>query len=242
MRVSLFIPCTVDVFMPDIGVAVSGLLKRLGCEVIYHKEQTCCGQAHFNAGRRKDTAKLARRFIRIFENDKNIVCPAGSCVYMVKKHYPELLKDDPAWLARAESIGKRVYELSEFIVTRLGVKDTQTRFNGRLAYHESCHLLRGLGVTGYAKELISNIKSARVVPLSGADSCCGFGGEFSNNYPEISEALVREKVNSFIASGADVIILSEPGCLLNIRGYLHRHHPDKKAMHIANLLASREEF
>lgn len=240
MRVSLFIPCTVDIFMPEIGAAAFGLLKRLGCEVIYHKEQTCCGQAHFNAGQRKDAARLARRFIGIFENDDNIVCPSGSCVYMVKKHYPELFADDVMWLDRASKLAAHVFELSEFIVSKLGINDTQTRFNGRLAYHESCHLLRGLGITGYAKELISNVKGSQIVPLAGADSCCGFGGEFSNNYPEISVALVHDKVTSFIASGADAIILSEPGCLLNIRGYLHRHHPDRKAMHIANLLASQE--
>ena len=240
MRVSLFIPCTVDVFMPDIGVDAYRLLKRLGCEVIYHKEQTCCGQVHFNSGHRKDAAKLAKRFIRIFENDENIVCPAGSCVYMVKKHYPELFKADPEWLERADKLGNRVFELSEFIVFRLGISDTGTSFNGKVTYHESCHLLRGLGVTGYAKKLISGVKGVQVVPLTGADSCCGFGGEFSNNYPEISEALVRDKTNSFIASGADVLLLSEPGCLLNVRGYLHRHHPDKKAMHIASFLAGRE--
>lgn len=240
MRVSLFIPCTVDIFMPETGVAAFRLLKRLGCEAIYHKEQTCCGQAHFNAGRRRDAAKLAKRFIGIFENDENIVCPAGSCVYMVKKHYPELFDDDIKWHDRTIKLGDRVFELSEFIVSRLGVNDTQTRFNGKVAYHESCHLLRGLGVTRYAKELISGVKDIQVVPLAGADSCCGFGGEFSNNYPEISAALVHDKVSSFITSGADVLLLSEPGCLLNIRGYLHRNHPDKKAMHIADFLASQE--
>ncbi len=240
MKVSLFIPCTVDVLMPDIGVAAFRLLKRLGCEVIYHKEQTCCGQVHFNSGHRKDAARLAKRFIRIFENDENIVCPAGSCVYMVKKHYPELFSMNPEWLERADKLGKRVFELSEFIVSRLGISDTGASFDGKAAYHESCHLLRGLGVTGYAKKLISGVKGVQVVPLTGADSCCGFGGEFSNNYPEISEARVRDKTNSFIASGADVLLLSEPGCLLNVRGYLHRHHPDKKAMHIASFLAGLE--
>jgi L-lactate dehydrogenase complex protein LldE len=240
MKVSLFIPCTVDVLMPDIGFDTYRLLKRLGCKVSYHKDQTCCGQVHFNSGHRKDAARLAKRFIRIFEDDENIVCPAGSCVYMVKKHYPDLFRDEPEWLGKAESIGKRVYELSEFIVARLGITETKAAFEGRVAYHESCHLLRGLGVTGYAKNLISSLQGTQVVPLTGADSCCGFGGEFSNNYPEISEALVRDKVGNFIASGADVLLLSEPGCLLNIRGYLNRHHPDKNAMHIANLLAGPE--
>ena len=122
------------------------------------------------------------------------------------------------------------------------INNTNTRFNGKVAYHESCHLLRGLGVTGYAKELISNVKDVQLVPLAGADSCCGFGGEFSNNYPEISAALLKDKVGSFIQSGADVLLLSEPGCLLNISGYLHRHHPDKKAMHIASFLAAQEAW
>ncbi len=241
MKVSLFIPCTVDVLLPEIGISSYRLLKRLGCEVVYHKEQTCCGQVHFNSGLRNDALKLAKRFIRIFENDENIVCPAGSCVYMVKKHYPELLGNDPEWFERADKVGKRVFELSEFIMSTLGVCETGTAFEGKAAYHESCHLLRGLGVTGYAKKLISGVKGLEVVPLTSADSCCGFGGEFSNNFPEISEALVRDKTDGFIASGADVLILSEPGCLLNISGYLHRHHPDKKAMHIASLLAGREE-
>lgn len=236
-KVSLFIPCIVDLFLPDIGEAVVRLLRKLGVSLVYHEGQTCCGQPAFHAGRTPEAVKLAKRFIELFENDETIVCPSGSCVVMVKKHYPELLSHDPLWAKKARAVADRVYELSEFIVDVMGVTDVGARFNGKVAYHESCQLTRELGVVEQPKSLIKAAKGTELVPLQAAAVCCGFGGHFSVNYSDISEALVKEKTGNYIASKADLLVVSEPGCFLNISGYLSRHHPDHKAMHIANFLA-----
>ncbi|MCG2751385.1 MAG: (Fe-S)-binding protein [Desulfobacteraceae bacterium] len=239
--VSMFIPCTVDLFLPEIGEATYFLLKGLGVTPIYHEEQTCCGQPAINAGFVKHARDVAKHFIEVFESDEAIVCPSGSCVCTVKYRYPELLCDEPAWLDRAEAIAARTYELTQYIVDVLGVEDCGVSFDGKIAYHESCHVLRGLGVSEQPKKLISNVKGAEFVPMQFAEGCCGFGGEFAINYPDISEAMVQEKCENYMESGADLLLLCEPGCLLNIGGYLRRNHPDKKVMHMAQFLASNAQ-
>ncbi|HPR55638.1 MAG TPA: (Fe-S)-binding protein [Deltaproteobacteria bacterium] len=237
MKVSLFIPCTVDLMMPEIGTDVFRLLKRLGMSPVYHRGQTCCGQPLFNAGYRDQAKRAAKHFIEVFGNDERVVSPAGSCVTMVKHHYPELLSDEPHWHSRAVELAGRILELSQFVVDTLGVTDVGASFEGKVTYHESCHILRGLGVSDQPKKLIASVKGVQYVEMNSATACCGFGGEFSVAYPEISEAMVKDKAGNFLSSGADVLLLSEPGCLLNIGGYLHRNHPGKKAMHLASFLA-----
>jgi L-lactate dehydrogenase complex protein LldE len=234
----MFIPCTVDLFLPDIGEATYTLLKRLGVHPVYPEEQTCCGQPAFNAGFVKQAREAAKHFIRVFENEEAIVSPSGSCVFTVKTHYPELLCDEPSWRDRAEALAARVFELTQYIVDILGKTDCGAAFEGKVAYHESCHVLRGLGVSEQPKKLISCVKGAEMVPMTFAEGCCGFGGEFALNFPDISEAMVQEKCENYLESGADLLLLCEPACLLNIGGYLSRNHPDKKVMHMAQFLAS----
>jgi len=235
--VSLFIPCTVDLFLPRIGEAVVSLLRRVGVSPIYHEEQTCCGQPAMNSGYQLEARRAAKHFISVFGEDEVVVSPSGSCVCTVKYHYPELLADEPQWRKRAEELASRVYELSQYLVDVLKLEDVGASFDGKVTYHESCHILRGLGVSAQPKKLIGAVKGAQMIPLDGADSCCGFGGEFANNFPDISGSMVKEKVENFLASGAEVLLLNEPGCLLNIGGYLHRNNPGKRIMHLASFLA-----
>jgi L-lactate dehydrogenase complex protein LldE len=237
-KVSLFIPCTVDLFLPHIGEDTVTLLRRLGIHPLYHEKQTCCGQPAMNAGYRQEAKKAAQHFINVFENDETIVSPSGSCICMVKFHYPELFADEPAWRRRAEELAPRMFELSQYLVDVLKVEDTGASFGGKVAYHESCHILRGLGVSEQPKKLIRAVKGAELVPLDAADACCGFGGEFANHYPEISESILKEKVENYLASQADVLLVCEPGCLLNIGGFLSRNHPGKKAMHLVSFLVN----
>jgi L-lactate dehydrogenase complex protein LldE len=237
-KVSLFIPCTVDLFLPHIGEAAVTLLRRLGIDPVYHEEQTCCGQPAMNSGYQREARKVARHFIKVFGEDEIIVSPSGSCVCMVKYHYPELLADEPEWRRRAEELAPRVYELSQYLVDVLKTEDLGASFAGRVAYHESCHVLRGLGISAQPKKLLSAVKGTQLVAMDAADSCCGFGGEFANDFPDISESMVKDKVESFLASGADLLVLNEPGCLLNIGGYLNRNHPGKKVIHLASFLAT----
>ena len=236
--VSMFIPCTVDLFLPEIGEAVYTLLKRVGVCPIYHEEQTCCGQPAINSGFLRQAVNVAKHFIEVFGNDEAVVSPSGSCVCTVKYRYPELLCDEPSWLRRAEELAARTYELTQYIVDVLGIEDFGASWDGKVAYHESCHVLRGLGVSDQPKKLISRVAGVEQVPMAFAEGCCGFGGEFSLNYPDISEAMVQEKCENYLESGADLLLLCEPGCLLNIGGYLSRHHPGRKVMHVAQFLAA----
>jgi L-lactate dehydrogenase complex protein LldE len=242
-KISLFIPCTVDLFLPHIGEATVTLLRRLGLNPIYHEEQTCCGQPAMNSGYQREARKAARHFIQVFGEDEIIVSPSGSCICMAKVHYPELFENEPEWRRRAEELAPRLFELTQYLVDVLRVEDVGASFAGKVAYHESCHILRGLGVSAQPKKLISAVKGTQLVPLTAAESCCGFGGEFANHFPDISESMVQDKVENFLASGADLLLLCEPGCLLNIGGFLSRNHPGKKAMHVASFLAGngREE-
>jgi L-lactate dehydrogenase complex protein LldE len=235
--ISLFIPCLVDLFLPEVGEASFLLLRHLGLSPVYNEEQTCCGQPAITGGYRKQAKEAAKHFIRVFGEDEAVVCPSGSCVHTVKYRYPELLEDEAEWLRRAEELAARVYELTQYVVDIARIEDVGAVFDGKVAYHESCQLSRGLGVSEQPKKLLRAVKGAELVPLNRAEVCCGFGGEFSNDYPEISEAMVSEKTQNYIASGADVLVAGDPGCLLNIGGYLSRHHPEKKVMHIASFLA-----
>ncbi len=236
-EVSLLIPCLVDLLLPEIGVHTLRLLRRLGVRPVYHREQTCCGQPAINAGYRKQARKAARHLIEVFEGDREIVSISGSCISTVKHRYPELFEGDPSWRARAEELASRLFELTEYIVEVLGTEDVGAAFEGKVAYHESCHILRALGISEQPKKLIRSARGTELVELKQADLCCGFGGEFANSFPRISEAMVKEKQDRYLESGADLLVLSEPGCLLNIGGYLSRHHPEKRAVHIASFLA-----
>jgi len=236
-NVSLFIPCTVDLFLPHIGEAAVTLLRRLGINPVYHEEQTCCGQPAINAGYQKEAQKAAKHFIKVFGDDEQVVSPSGSCVCTVKYHYPELFENEPEWRRRAEELAPRMFELSQYLVDVLKVEDVGASFAGKVTYHESCHILRGLGVSEQPKKLIKAVQGTQLVPLNAAESCCGFGGEFANNFPDISESMVKDKVENYLSSGADLLLLCEPGCLLNIGGFLSRNHPGKKAMHLASFLA-----
>jgi L-lactate dehydrogenase complex protein LldE len=210
--VSLFIPCIVDQWLPHIGTATAALLRRVGCRPFFRQEQTCCGQVVYNAGRMNAARKMARRFIGIFEHE-------------------------PAWQQRALDLGSRVFELSEFLVDRMQVTDVGARFAGRAAYHESCSLLYGLGISRQPRRLLEGVEGLELVAMEGAETCCGFGGRFSIEYPEISSAMAGDKAAWFVASGADVLVMCEHGFLLNISGYMSRHHPEKHVVHMAPFLA-----
>jgi L-lactate dehydrogenase complex protein LldE len=238
-NITLFVQCLVDGLYPDVGEAMLTIFKRLGIQVNCPMDQTCCGQPAFNAGYRKAARVAARRFIEIFEHAEWIVCPSGSCVSMVKNHYPELFKDDAAWAERAKQLGLRTFELSQFLVDILGIEDTGAAYNGKITYHDSCHLLRGLGVGEQPRRLIRHLKGADFVEMKDPDRCCGFGGTFSVKYPGISTAMVDDKIRNIIASGADTVTGCDISCLMNIQGRLSRMGSPIKVLHIAQLLADK---
>ncbi|HEV2948839.1 MAG TPA: (Fe-S)-binding protein [Gemmataceae bacterium] len=235
MKVSLMITCLGDVFFPDVGIATVRLLRRLGVEVDFPQAQTCCGQPHFNSGYHDDARMIARHTIQAFVGDRLIVTPSGSCAAMVKLEYPKLFEDDLIWDGRAEDLARRTHELSDFLVNVLKVEDVGARFSGKVTYHMACHL-RGLGIQDEPLRLLQNVKDLQYVALERSDECCGFGGSFSVRYPQISGAMVRDKVDFIEKTGADVVVATDAGCLMNIAGCLHRRQSKVKAMHLAEIL------
>lgn len=235
--VTLFIPCLIDRLYPEVGEAVVAIFRNLGIKIDYPENQTCCGQPAYNSGYKREAATAARHFIRVFEPAEAIVCPSGSCVHMVRHHYPELFKNNAGWRNRAEKIGEKTFELTEFLVDILDVADLGARFSGRVTYHDSCHLLRGLGVREQPRKLIRAVAGAEFVEMAESDRCCGFGGGFSVKYPEISGALVADKVKHIMDVLPDAVVGADMGCLMNIQGRLSRMGSSIRTLHIAQLLA-----
>jgi len=235
-KTTLFIQCIIDGVYPQVGKAMVRVLERLGVSLDYPPDQTCCGQPAFNSGYRGEARKAAKRFIRIFESTETIVCPSGSCVSMVRNHYGDLFEDDPHWLGRAAKVAEKTYEFSEYLVDVLGATEVGAVFNKRVTYHESCHLMRAIGVSRQPRTLIAHVEGLDFVEMNDADRCCGFGGAFSIKYPDISTAMLAEKVRNIENSGAEVVVGCDMGCLMNIQGMLNRKKTVVKTMHIAELL------
>ena len=213
------------------------VLRSLGVDVDFPRAQTCCGQPAFNSGFRHEARLLAARFVEIFEVSERIVVPSGSCASMVKVFYPDLLKEQPDLRERALKIASRTHEFTEFLVNVLGVEDLGAEYEGKVALHKSCHLLRELGVDEEPRKLLGRIRNLRLVELERADSCCGFGGLFSLKYPEISGGILQEKIDCIKASGADTVTACDLGCLMQIGGAISRQRIPIKVKHIAELLA-----
>ena len=245
MKVSLFVTCLVDLMSPQVGTATVTLLRRLGVEVTFNAEQTCCGQPAFNSGYTREARTVAEHMLEVFARELReadyIVVPSGSCTTMVKRFYPELFAADPLKKAQAEHVAAHTFELSQFLVDVLGLSDVGASHTGHLVYHDSCHLLRELGVRSQPRKLIEAVAGAELVELRDADVCCGFGGTFSVKYPEISTALAEEKIKSIQQSGASTVVACDAGCLMQIAGLLSRRGLPVRCLHIAELLAAQEE-
>ena len=236
-KVSLFIQCLVDTMFPETGEAMITVFDRLGVPYDYPVGQTCCGQPAFNSGYKHDAAAAAKHFIDIFENAEVIVCPSGSCVHMVRHHYPELFSDDPSMHSRALAIGAKTYELTQYLVDELGIEDVGSDFSGTVTYHDSCHLSRGLGIVEQPRTLLKNIPGLELIEMKDSDTCCGFGGTFSINYPEISIAMADEKIDNILATNAGTVTGCDISCLMNILGRISRRKEQVQVLHIAEILA-----
>jgi len=239
-HVTLFIPCLVDTFFPEVGEAVVLIFQRLGISLSYLSEQTCCGQPAYNSGYRNEARIAATRFIDLFESAETIVCPSGSCVHMVRHHYLDLFKNENNYLKRAEKISAKTFELTEYLVDILQITDLGAEFNARITYHDSCHLRYGLKISEQPRRLIEKVHGCRLVEMDESDRCCGFGGSFAVKYPDISTAMLEDKIDSIIASGAETVVGGDMGCLMNISGMLSRRRQPIEVLHIAQLLAGQQ--
>jgi len=216
------------------------IFNHLGVDVEFPADQNCCGQPSFNAGLRLDARKMAEHTIQVFEAAPNdIVAPSGSCVGMMRHGYLELFADDPNWLPRAEALAARTYEFTEYLVDVLGVTDVGAHWDGVLTYHPSCHLLRDLGVDRQPRALLASVKGAPLVELPHAEECCGFGGVFSVEHPEISAEMLQRKITNLDKSESPTLVLADTGCRMHIAGGLNRQKKSQRVVHIAEVLANR---
>ncbi|WP_092048018.1 (Fe-S)-binding protein [Planctomicrobium piriforme] len=247
MRVGLFIPCYVDQFYPDIGLATVELLEQFGCEVDYPEAQTCCGQPMANTGCRDDAAPLARRFVEIFNAYDYVVCPSGSCVAMVTHHYHDYFREhDPAYTA----IQQKTFELTQFLVDVLHADKFDVRFPYRVGLHNSCHGLRELRLgsssermltlENKAETLLRKVEGLTLVNLQRPDECCGFGGTFAVSEEAVSCMMGNDRIADHQQAGADVITAGDMSCLMHLDGLIRRQKKPVAVMHIAQILAGRK--
>lgn len=238
-EVALFPTCLAEEFFPEARDAAADVLERLHLKVRIVRRTFCCGQPAFNEGFRTPAKDLARRFLDSFEPGTPIVVPSGSCTSMIKVFYPELLASEPALMERANALRPWVFEFSQFLVDVLKVKYVGARFERTVAYHPSCHLLRELKVRDQPRTLLSAVNGIRMVELGDRDECCGFGGLFSVKFPHISGAMLQDKLERIRASSAQTVVANDCGCLMQMKGGLHRAGDAIETRHIAEILASR---
>ena len=240
-RVSLFVTCIVDMIYPGTGMSVVDILEYLGVEVDFPPAQTCCGQPAFNSGYRDEAKTVAAHFFKAFKDSEVIVTPSGSCAAMARHEYPHLFTpEDGALYDEARRIASITWEFSEFLVDGLGLADLGLRLPGRrsFAVHDACHGLRGLGLGGATRDLLSRLGNAEIAELNECEVCCGFGGLFSVKMPDISNAMLRSKIENIEASPATDIITGDASCLTQMNGGLSRDGSSKRVIHLADALAA----
>lgn len=239
-RVGLFVTCLVDLMRPSVGFAAAKLLEAAGCSVEVPR-QACCGQPAYNSGDRRTTREIAEQVIESFAPYDYVVAPSGSCAGMLKVHYPQLFRDDPNWLPRAEAFAAKTHELVSFLVDVLGVSSVAASHEGTVTYHDACSGLRELGVKAQPRKLLATISGLQLKEMREADVCCGFGGTFCVKYPAISNVIVGKKTENIAATGADVLLAGDLGCLMNMAGKLQREGRTIAVRHVAEVLAGMTE-
>lgn len=235
MKVSMFITCISDAVYPRIGEAMARLLARYGVLLDFPSIQTCCGQPAFNSGYWKEARESARTILTAFEDSDFVIAPSGSCIGMIH-HYPKLFEEDPIMLQKAETLQRKSYEFTQFLVQVLGVTDVGATFPYKVTYHPSCHGSRLLGIKEEPMSLMKHVKEMELVPLPFADDCCGFGGTFAVKMSDISGAMVMEKADHVLDSEAEVLVGLDMACLMNIAGHLRYRNKPVRVMHLAELL------
>lgn len=241
-QVGLFVTCLVDLMRPGVGFAAAELLERAGCDIAVPESQTCCGQPAFNSGDVADTKAIAKATIQAFEGFDYVVAPSGSCAGMLKVHYPEMFKDDPEWGPRAEAFAARVFELLSFLADVMPLPEVQANWPAKASYHDSCAGLRELGIKQEPRRLLAGVDGLEIVEGEEAERCCGFGGLFCIKYEDISTGMVDVKVDDLVATGADLVLGGDLGCLMNIAGRLQRRGINIEARHAAEVLAGMDDL
>jgi L-lactate dehydrogenase complex protein LldE len=242
MRASLFITCYNDTLFPETGRAVVTLLERLGVELDFQPQQTCCGQMHANTGFRAEAFSQAKRFVRIYQDAEAVVIPSSSCAAMIREQYAGLFEELGNDSLRKDfaALLPRVHELSEYLIDRLGVEDVGAYFPHRVTYHASCHGLRSLQLGDRPARLLAKVRGLDLVALPNLDRCCGFGGTFSVKNAEVSSAMLAVKLQDVASTRAEFCTALDNSCLMHLGGAMHRQYAGMRTIHMAEILASTE--
>lgn len=238
MKISLFVPCFVDQFFPNVGISAVRILERLGHQLEFNSSSTCCGQPAFNSGYWDEAREVASRFLESFAEAEAIVSPSGSCTTMVRTFYADLFKDRPE-ASLAAQIASRTFEITEFLVRKLGITDLGSRFEGKVAWHDACHGLRELGLKEEPRRLLRAVKGLDLVEMRDCEACCGFGGTFAVKFPMISTSMDEIKVSAIEESGAQYVASADSSCLMQINGLLAKRKSSIRTIHIAEILAAQ---
>jgi len=238
-RVSLFVTCIVDQLFPKVGMAVADVLERLGFQVDFPEQQTCCGQPAFNSGYREEARQVARHFLDVFGDADYVVVPSGSCTSMIAHHFEDIFEKELDYLALARQLAPKVYEFSRFLIEVAGVDDVGARLDEVVTYHDSCHALRELKVKDGPRRLLSNVRGLELREMDAAEECCGFGGTFSVKFAEVSGGMARTKIDSILRTGASTVVSVDSSCLMQIQGALSRAGLPIRTLHLAEVLANR---
>ena len=238
-RVSLFVTCIVDQVFPNVGLAMADVLERLGYDIEFRQDQTCCGQPAFNSGYRDEAATVARHFLRVFEGAEYIVVPSGSCGSMISHHFEELFPADSDLHRKALKMKPRVYEFSRFLLEIAKTDDVGARFDGVVTYHDSCHALREMHIKNGPRRLLGKVRGLTLNEMDAAEECCGFGGTFSVKFAEVSGGMARTKIESIQKTGASTVVSIDSSCLMQLQGAISRAGLPIRTMHLAEVLASR---
>jgi L-lactate dehydrogenase complex protein LldE len=235
-KVSLFIPCFVDQLLPEVAVDTVKVLRRVGCEVEFRQDQTCCGQPAFNNGYWDEARPCAEHFVRVFRGADVVVCPSGSCTTMVRKFYADLLSSSPL-REEARALANRTFEFSEYLVKVAEITDARAFFPHSVTYHASCHGLRELGLHEEPLQLLRNVDGLKLIEMARSDECCGFGGTFAAKFASISAAMGGSKAENIAATEAEFVTAIDPSCLLHLQGILGKRQMPARTIHLASILA-----
>lgn len=237
MQVSLFVTCLIDQLYPQIGLSAVRILEKFGVDVEFDPRQTCCGQPAFNSGYSREAMEVARHFVDLYKDKEVIVTPSGSCCSMIKVFMPELLAEDEGYAEASRRISSRVWEFSDFLVSVLEVESTGASFPATVTYHDSCHLLRELGIRDAPRKLLGSVSGLDYRELESSDRCCGFGGTFSVKFPDVSAAMGENKLEAIRKTGAEYVVATDISCLMHLQGLASRQNTGLKVLHLAEVLA-----
>lgn len=238
-EVGVFIPCFIDQVYPQTGLNMVKVLEKAGVKIAYNPDQTCCGQMAFNGGYWEETRCVAEKFIRDFSHYQTVVGPSASCVGMVRNYYPVLFDNSTLHLDN-KALGRKIFELTDFLVNHLKKEDLGASFHAAITIHDSCAALREYGLTDEPRKLLSKVKGLEIIEMENTDVCCGFGGTFAVKHEAIASAMAEQKIENALKTGAQYIVSTESSCLMHLQGYLEKNHIPMKILHITDVLAGED--